>query len=211
MDIAGVKLTHWSVAQQSKAGETSSGDAALVLELPQGCLLAVIDALGHGEEAAKVAASAIAALRGDPPGTVIELLEKCHEALRRTRGVAMSLAWIQYDDSTLTWLGIGNVNGILLRAGAAGSVVREHLLCRGGTVGAELPPLRAAMTSLAPEDTLLFYTDGVEPDRILGFSDVLMPPDRAAPMLLRECAGNRDDALVLVARYQGRTADKACL
>ncbi len=201
-----IKPMLWAVAQQPKSGETSSGDAALVLEMPQGCLLAVTDALGHGEEAELVASRANEALRRRAPGTVLQLLDSCNEALRMTRGAAMSLAWVHYGDNTLTWLGVGNVNGILLRAGAAGEGSREYLLCRAGIVGVQIPPPYAAMTSIAPDDVLLLYTDGIDPNRIARFSDRLMPPDRAAPLLLRECAVSHDDALVLVARYAGQAA-----
>ncbi|MGH9467276.1 MAG: SpoIIE family protein phosphatase [Terriglobales bacterium] len=190
-----------SVARLPIPGESVCGDAALVQELAGGCLIAAADGLGHGAEAARAAERAVGALRAAGHGKAIQLLQACHTELRSTRGAVMSLAWIQYADDTLTWLGVGNVGGLLLRAGTTGEGATEHLLCRGGTVGVSLPPPYAAMTTIAPGDTLLLFTDGLDAKRIMQFSDLLMPPERAAATLLRTCRRADDDALVLVARY----------
>ena len=50
-----VGALEWGVASQAYPGETSSGDSWLVKELPEGILVAVVDALGHGGEAAPAA------------------------------------------------------------------------------------------------------------------------------------------------------------
>ncbi|MGH9477037.1 MAG: SpoIIE family protein phosphatase [Terriglobales bacterium] len=199
-----VGRVQWAMAQLPQEGETQIGDAALVLEMPHGCLLAVADGLGHGREAAEAAQTAMQVLRQRAVmDTATQLLQACHEALRTTRGAVMSLAWIDYAASTLTWLGVGNVSAMLLRAGAPGDGTREFLLCRAGMLGAQLPPLYAASTSIAAGDVLLFHTDGVDSERASRFNEPLMPPERAATQLLRDGARRSDDALVLVARYEG--------
>lgn len=192
----------WGLAQQAMPGESVNGDAALVLELPQGRLLAVADGLGHGVAAAEAAGLAMQILRDQASGDILHVLRACHEGLRQTRGVVMSLAWLNFESAVMTWAGVGNVSGMLLRAGGQGEGAREHLLCRGGLLGAQLPPPYAALTSIAPGDTLLFCTDGVQQDRAMEFNDVLSPPDRAAAALLRTGARGTDDALVLVARVE---------
>jgi len=48
--------------------------------------------------------------------SLVSLVQKCHEALRPTRGVVLSLALIDFQLGTLTWLGIGNVQGVLIRS-----------------------------------------------------------------------------------------------
>ena len=47
--------------------------------------------------------------------SVILLVDRCHERLRSTRGVVMSLASFDARESIMTWIGIGNVAGLLLR------------------------------------------------------------------------------------------------
>ncbi|MGH9488623.1 MAG: SpoIIE family protein phosphatase [Terriglobales bacterium] len=202
LNLAGNRRIHWAFSHQPKEGETISGDAALVREMEGGCLLAVADGLGHGAEAALAAEKTMQVLRSAEHAKFIPLLRACHAALQLTRGAVLSLAWINYSDDTLTWQGVGNVSGMLLRAGISGESAREHLLCRGGTVGVSLPPPYAAITSLAPRDTLLLFTDGLDEHQVFQFSDTLMVPERAAAVLMRDCRRPNDDALVLVARYE---------
>jgi len=194
----------WGVAQSAMPGETQSGDECMVLNLPGGCLIAVADGLGHGDEAARAAQSAMQVLRQGPHTSVIQQVRKCHEALRPTRGVVLSLALLNYAEETVAWLGVGNVGGVLLRASAApGEPGKEYLLCRGGVVGAQLPALHAGVMPMAAGDTLMFYTDGVEARSAAEFNDSAAEPQRAAEALLRNWAKGSDDALVLVARYLG--------
>src|SRR2546428_3284421 len=48
-------IVEWGVASQTLAGEVESGDKHVVKIFPHGALLAAIDGLGHGEEAAAAA------------------------------------------------------------------------------------------------------------------------------------------------------------
>jgi len=99
----------------------------------------------------------------------------------------------------MTWTGVGNVQGALMRAGARKGSVQEVLLLRGGVVGSQLPALQAAVLPVAKGDTLVFVTDGIRGDFAEGVS-ALESPQRAADRILeRHCRGT-DDALVLVVR-----------
>lgn len=193
----------WGVAQRPLAGEPVCGDAALVEETAQGCLLAVADGLGHGPEAAAAAAAALAWLRQHAQPALVPLLRGCHDVLRPTRGAVLSLAWVSYDAGTLTWAGVGNVGGVLLRGAARDAGGREHLLCRPGIVGVELPSAYATITAVAPGDTLVLYTDGLWQECATEFSDARSAPQRAAEALLAAYGRERDDALALVARWGG--------
>ncbi len=196
----------WAEAGRPYPGERSSGDLALVLERPQGALLAVVDALGHGAEAAAVAAQTAAALQRNAEEPVIPLLRAAHEELRGTRGAVLSLAVVNGRDDTLTWVGVGNVSGRLIRAapGAAELPHNEALLLRGGILGTQLPPLYAAIVPIAAGDLLVFASDGLAPDWMS--ANVVppeAPPAEIAAQLLRHYAVPNDDAVVLVARYLG--------
>lgn len=195
-------VLEWGVATLALEGQTESGDRHVVKPFPNGVLLAVADGLGHGEEAAAAAKLAVNLLERYAHEAVTGLLLRCHEYLRDTRGVALSLATFRGPDGVMTWLGVGNVEGILLRAEANPSVRRESLLLRGGVVGGQLPPLRASVVPVVPGDTLIFATDGIRG----GFAEGLKldePPQRLADQILARQATGTDDALVLVARYLG--------
>ena len=118
----------WSVATRCRRGEATSGDLAVVAILPEGALVAAIDGLGHGAEAARAARKAGEVVRESPSQDLVLLAERCHSALRDTRGAAISLAFISPVKSTMTWLGVGNVEGRVLSGDPSAEAV-EGLPC----------------------------------------------------------------------------------
>jgi serine phosphatase RsbU (regulator of sigma subunit) len=200
--VAQVKAAglEWSTAAATMPGETESGDRHWAGAVANGMMFAVIDGLGHGRAAAAASDVAIATLErhiGDPP---IELLRRCHESLRGTRGVAMSLALFNTEDAMLTWIGVGNVEGTLLRRDA--ELPSHRLLLRNGVVGIHLPTLRAGELAVQSGDILAMSTDGVTTERPLRVSMDGRIQTMADGILASACKGT-DDALVLVARYRG--------
>lgn len=190
------------VAARPLRGEIESGDLHAVIPRPGGTLIAVVDGLGHGYEAAVAARVAVITLTAQAHLPLLRLVKCCHDALIKTRGVAMSLALLEWCDETLTWLSIGNVSGVLLRANHRGKVEREFVLTRNGVVGHRLPPVRATTLRLHRGDLLVFATDGVRE----GFhSDVSLdaPPQETADRILAQHGKATDDALVLVGRWNG--------
>lgn len=189
----------WAAAGRALPGQSESGDAFAVVAAGERTLLGVIDGLGHGPEAAAAARRAVATLEGYAGEPLEALVASCHRALLRTRGVVLTLASIHAAERTLTWLGVGNVEGVLLRAGGRG---RETVLLRAGVAGYQLPPLRAAVLPLAPGDLLVLATDGIAVD-FMGALRGDGPPQQIADRILGRHARATDDALVLVARFLG--------
>ena len=192
----------WAVAQRALPGEAQSGDAHLVAEHPEGVLLAVVDGLGHGGPATTAAELAIQVLREEPGESVISLVQRCHARLRDTRGAVMSLASLSESDSTLTWIGVGNVEATVVRSGIAPSgngPPREDILLRPGLVGYQLSSLRALMIPVAPGDVIAFATDGVQ-NSFKEEAAAHLPPQACADRILAQFVKPNDDALVLVAR-----------
>jgi hypothetical protein len=99
----------------------------------------------------------------------------------------------------MTWLGVGNVQGALMRTGSGKGTVQEVLLLRAGVVGAQLPALQAAVLPVSQGDTLFFATDGVRSNFFEKLS-ALEAPQHAADRILDRYRSGTDDALVLVAR-----------
>ncbi len=198
-------LLEWGMGSEPLAGQPESGDLGLVLPFPGGTLIGALDGLGHGDEAAAAARAAAGVLRAQPDAHVIWLVRQCHEALAETRGVVMSLASFSERYATLTWIGIGNVEGLLLRADAAANPRQETLLLRGGVVGFKLPPLGAAVLPVAPGDALVLATDGIRSDFANGLS-LAHSPQHLANQILARHAKKTDDALALVAVFLGETS-----
>jgi serine/threonine protein phosphatase PrpC len=202
VETISVPLIEYGVATFVLPGQSESGDHHLVCCHQNRILIAAIDGIGHGEEAGVAAKTAVSLLKSRADEQVISLVQKCHENLRMTRGVVLSLASIDPLHGMMTWIGVGNVQGALMRTGASKGIVEQELLLRAGVVGSQLPPLQAAVLPIAQGDTLIFATDGVKSEFVKSLS-ALEAPQRAADRILEQyCRGN-DDALVLVVRLTG--------
>lgn len=189
------------VAARALYGQNEIGDSYAVVHFDGGAMVAVIDGLGHGSEAATAARIANTVLERNAQESVITLVRLCHEKLKATRGVVMSIASFNANDSTVTWLGVGNVEGVLLHRDSYGTLTQEVLALRGGVIGDQLPSLIASIVPVVKGDTLVFTTDGIRP----GFAEGLRADttQATADAILDRFARGTDDALVLVARYTG--------
>ena len=194
-------MAEYAVAKFVLPGESESGDQHLVCCNEGGILIAAIDGIGHGAEAANAAKAAVAVLRNGVGEPIISLVGECHEKLRSTRGVVLSLASVDVRHGLMTWLGVGNVQGVLMRADKR-SNSQEALLLRGGVVGDHLPQLQAAVLPAAKGDLLVFATDGVRADFARTLS-ALENPQRAAERIMKSFCSQSDDALVLALRITG--------
>ena len=180
---------------------TESGDSHVVRQLPEGVLAAVIDGVGHGNEAADAARIAGRTLNSSPHEDAVSLVWRCHEALKETRGVVMTLLFFS-PSGAMTWVGIGNIEGVIFRCDASGRTRANHVVLRGGVIGHQVPPLRAECLTLLPHDTVILATDGIRPE----FSDAFVPgeePQAIADQILTRYRKGTDDALVLVGRCLG--------
>jgi negative regulator of sigma-B (phosphoserine phosphatase) len=196
------RVLDWGVASQKLKGQKESGDLHLVKPFSNGMLVAVIDGLGHGSLAAQAAQAAADILSAFPHKSIIWLVEQCHRFLKETRGVAISLASFNTLSETLTWLGVGNVEGIIFYSGSHTEPAQKSLLLRPGIVGCTLPRLDTTTIPIIPGDTLILTTDGID----YNFSkriNLKNPPRQIAENIMKHHAKGNDDALVLVARYLG--------
>jgi negative regulator of sigma-B (phosphoserine phosphatase) len=182
------------------AGETRSGDLAVWAPYPGGALVAAIDGLGHGGAAADAAEAAGEVLRahaGEPPEMA---LKRCHDALRSTRGVVATLAWFELSSGALSWTGVGNVEGRLVRADRQRGDSDDSPTLFGGVLGWSLPAVKLVRTTLAPGDCVVMATDGVAAD----FGSSLqpgVPAQEQADRVLASHSRGSDDALVVAIRW----------
>jgi hypothetical protein len=195
-------LIEWGVASRTLPGEEVSGDLHLVHESDAGVLIAVVDALGHGAEAASAAALAVALLDKFAHEPLMSLLQRCHQELIGTRGVVVSLAHFSRRDRTVVWLGVGDVEGQILFADPNMQPSTTTLVTRGGIVGGRLPVARPWVIPVSPGDLLIFSTDGIRSGYVNGVAPT-GPPQRIAEHILSRFGKTTDDALVFVARYLG--------
>jgi len=188
----------WGQAALVMPGQTQSGDRGVIAVTNGTALIAVIDGIGHGEEAAAAANAAATVLETSPQESLRTLFDRCHMQLRATRGAAMTVARFESHERTLDWLGTGNVKAVLLRRSAHGFTCTD-LLTYSGVVGAQVTKYAASQTEVASGDVLILATDGVDRKFIdsIRYDEA---PQAQAERLLAAYRSPTDDALVLVAR-----------
>jgi phosphoserine phosphatase RsbX len=202
--VRSLAAIEWGVACFKPANESECGDLHLVRLEEPGALVAVVDGVGHGSAAASVSRLAVATLEKHTGEGMIGLVRRCHEQLKGTRGVVMTLASFACETNEMTWLAVGNVESFLYRHGGGAIPTQEEVvILRGGLVGCRLPALQAAVLPVGRGDLLILATDGIRRDF---FKSVHMddPPQRIADRICRQYAKQDDDGLVLVVRYLGR-------
>ena len=181
-------------------GQAESGDLCLIKRVGKGTLLAVVDGLGHGEDAASAAHAAVGVIDRYSRETLVQIVKRCHDAMVGMRGVVLGLAYLDPQQGSMTWLGVGNIGGVLLHADGKTRPLRVSLVPYAGFIGAEQPHATARAVPLTARDTVVLYSDGVKD----GFAESLVlansPQEIADFIIARHTKGN-DDALALVARY----------
>jgi phosphoserine phosphatase RsbX len=192
----------WGLATRCRRGEVTSGDLAVVTLLPNGVLVAGIDGLGHGREAARAGRRAADVVRESPTEDLVLLVQRCHAALRGTRGAAISLAFISPSVSGITWLGVGNVEGRVLSGDPAATRPKGSLALGRGVPGHELPPVRTATLDVLPGDVLILATDGIEAT-FADSLDISGSTQAISERILADHWKAPDDALVVAVRYVG--------
>jgi negative regulator of sigma-B (phosphoserine phosphatase) len=191
----------WGVAGRPLPGESESGDLHVALDLSGGLLLAVIDGLGHGPAAAEAARTVAATLRANASELLPDLMRICHDESKGSRGVVLTVARIDAG-GTLSWLGVGNVTGLLWRRNGAAFAIRSMAPLARGVLGSHLPPLHEKQIGLLEDDTLVLCSDGII-DAEQWTPVLLAEPTDAAGALVIQRGRPDDDALALVGRYAG--------
>jgi serine phosphatase RsbU (regulator of sigma subunit)/putative methionine-R-sulfoxide reductase with GAF domain len=126
--------------------------------------LAVMDAMGHGLEACRLANLATAGYRTarrrglDLPATYRLMDDALRDQFGDEHFVTAQLATLDTRTGMLRWLNAGHPRPLLLRGGRTASELRCEPALPLGLGGAGSP---VAELALEPNDALLFFTDGI--------------------------------------------------
>jgi negative regulator of sigma-B (phosphoserine phosphatase) len=194
----------WATGSRPLPGESVCGDRSIAVDVNgTGALIGVLDGLGHGAEAAAAANCGVDTLAEARTEPLDVLVQRCHRALSGTRGVAMTLAHIDFRNDVLSWVGIGNVAADLVAKHPAGVEVRSSARLAGGIVGYRIPEVVVPQeVPIRPGDLLVFASDGIA-ENYLDDLDFSAPALVIAEQILHGHARDNDDALVLTARHRG--------
>ena len=183
-----------------KRGETVSGDAWSSHIEPHRSLLLVADGLGHGPAAASASSAAVRMFQDHHHRSPEAIVEATHGALRSTRGAALAITEINFEQPSVCFAGIGNI------AASIDSYTKHHnLVSHNGTVGHELRKIQAFTYPWYANGLLIMHSDGLgtqwKLDHYPGLSQ--KHPSLIAGVLYRDFHRDRDDVTVLVAKGVG--------
>jgi len=203
MEERTIPIMHLGIATRPKGGQSINGDAYFVGEYDDKVLLAVLDGVGHGEEANRAARRAIAFLANYRQPGLETLIQGCHRELRGTRGVVISLSLMNKGNSTLSHAGIGNIESRII----TGNNRMVHLISMNGIIGHNLKKVKEFQYPYHPGDTMVMFSDGIS-SRFMtdlvreGIPSPLNPlvDLPAVAQRILETYSKDDDATVLLAR-----------
>jgi negative regulator of sigma-B (phosphoserine phosphatase) len=174
-------------------GETKNGDAALIRDLGEGrFLLAVIDGLGHGPDAAHASQAAIDLLGGLTAITSAEaIMRDVHQKLKGTRGAAATLCCVE--GSEIEACAVGNVTIMCVNCSVP-------LVVSAGVLGHQVTKFRVCNGSLKPGARLALFSDGIS-TRFRLEEWRQLEPARACSEIMTRHRRKHDDSTVLIADF----------
>lgn len=181
-------------------GETDCGDAWRIVAGRQRISVLLVDGLGHGPEAAaaaNIATTMFRRLASDPPEAMLLAMS---DAMRNSRGAAVSIVVIDEAARLARFSGVGNVEASVLAAGGT-----KHLIPQNGIVGHTMPVLRSTTVPWPAGARLVMHSDGIWARWRLDTHPSLMTahPALVAGVIYRDFGRDKDDATALVLSDRG--------
>lgn len=189
-------------------GERVSGDTAVVEQKDSLVAIAIIDALGHGNNAYLVACAAKDYLQKNWDDDVCHRMLHLHEHLKGSLGAAIGLATLDLETNRLSYTGVGNTVIRILRQQKQNDCL-QRLYSIEGIVGGSIPRPTEQQIQLYPSDLILLYTDGIKEHFTLQeysaiFSDDVMT---IAKKIVRLFGKNYDDATCIALKIEANLDD----
>jgi hypothetical protein len=187
----------WGAVSVAKPGEDVCGDGWIVHDGAQARSVMIADGLGHGPDAARAASRAIRTFLDSMNQPLPGVLEDIHRDLHGTRGAAVSLARLDHAGQNVSFVGVGNVAGLL----AANGAMPRHMISFPGTAGHNARKIQAFDYPLS-DGLVILYSDGLATSWSLGAYPGLAfaHPTLIAGVLYRDFWRRRDDVTIVVAR-----------
>jgi anti-sigma regulatory factor (Ser/Thr protein kinase) len=197
-----VSRLHGAVSIPMK-GEAVCGDGFLTLPGKSRSLYMMVDGLGHGAHAAEAAEEAIRTVGVHAGESATEIVTITHDALKKTRGAAMTVVLVDHERQTLICSGVGNISSVIVSGAAARNMVSQN-----GTLGAVLPRIQEFTYPFDSRSMLVMHSDGVGTKWSFSSYPGLHArhPQLIAGLLYRDFSRHRDDATVLLASLGGEAA-----
>ena len=178
-------------------GQIVCGDQVLAVPLQGGCLLAIIDATGHGPEAHKMAVKLMKSIETIASRNLSAMMSELYELAKGQIGAALGLAFFDTHKQTVNYAGIGNTSIVVFND------KKWHGISRDGVLGQRLPSFIEQSTTFKPGDMAIMFSDGLSESLIsdLGFKLRFQEANTIAYRLVDVLGKTYDDASCIVLKW----------
>ena len=176
-------------------GESVCGDSWACRRDGANASFLIADGLGHGPEAAVAADAAVGVFMKQAGPGARDIVERCHAALRSTRGAAVAAIDIDVGARSISYCGAGNISARIISGVEDRSLLSQH-----GTVGLQMRKIQSLEYELPLHALLIAHSDGIltrwdlkDVPELLACDPIIL-----AAHLIRNKLRGRDDATVVV-------------
>jgi len=183
-------------ASRPKPGENQNGDEFIINHLShKNTLIAVIDGLGHGKNAAIASQVAKEQIQNNQDLPLNNLMDQIHCSLKGTRGATIGIACIDQEEEQVQFCGIGNVECYVIT-----KMKKHNLLSSAGIVGHNIRTPRIYNKKFEYNDCLILHSDGIKSSWYYDFNNWEKHPQCIAEEIINLHSRLTDDATFIIAR-----------
>ncbi|MHC1604498.1 MAG: SpoIIE family protein phosphatase [Candidatus Methanofastidiosia archaeon] len=174
------------------------GDTGIVKEFDNKIFIGIVDILGHGRDAYKLAIVCKDFIERNYEKDLIEIVKELHDHLLGSRGAVMGLCNVNLKSGNVEYVGVGDTT--IRKFGSE----YTRLVSVPGVVGYLLSSLTKRTMKLSAGDVLVLYTDGVKEHFEIEDYPRLLNDDAKtiAKNIIRKFGKKNDDASCIVLRYE---------
>ncbi len=174
------------------------GDAGIIKESDGKIFLGIVDVLGHGADAYKIAMTARDFFEKQYRRSIVDIISALHTRIKGSRGAVVALCRVDLRTGELEYTGVGNITARIFGA------VSKRLVPRDGIIGYVMPTPRVERMTLSSGDVVMLYTDGVQEHFELEDYPKLLHDDAETigRRVIRQFGKPEDDAACIVLKYR---------
>ncbi|GAA0351838.1 SpoIIE family protein phosphatase [Bacillus horti] len=196
MKVLDLEKAEIAVFQRSKGGQAVCGDAYVIEETESYLFLGIADGLGSGEEAKKAADQAVRCFTQQHHLPVHLILQECNRTLASTRGAVAGVMKVDYQHSSITFAGIGNIQGYFYTPNQK----MFRTVSKPGFLNGRMIDVQGQTMPYSKGTTFTLFSDGVELNR--AFFD--LRKNQKPDVIISELYGNHkyfaDDLTIITGR-----------
>jgi hypothetical protein len=183
----------FGIASRPARGMSANGDAYLVDERDGHTFMALIDGLGHGEEASFVARMSKEFLATKASENLDQTILDLHAHLSKTRGVVAELVRIDSRERKLRFCGVGNTDVRIV------SEPPMHPASMDGILGANVRKVRVFEYPYNSLRAVVMHSDGISGRFDLSdYPSIYEHPQMAADAIMTKWSKELDDATIVI-------------